>query len=272
MRTVLLTEAVDDVGMQMLRDRQNVELIVAPPDLLPALAKANAIGVRTYGLTKELLAKAVSLELVAKHGVGCDNIAVDYLSSRGIPVTITADANASSVAEHTMLLMLAAAKQLTAYDSAVRQGDWNFRKVGRSADLGGRTVLVVGLGRIGRRVAALCQAFGMRVLGHDVETAAVAARESGIEFMPDLASCSVAARDREPHQRAPDRRHASGHGSGELRAWRRRGRDGCHLCLEIRADRGRGFGRLRPGAAFGRQPTSEATERGAHSPFRFPDG
>jgi len=107
-RTVLLTEPMHEDGLALLRARPNVRLLVAPPDLRGALAEAAAIGVRVLKLDAGLLARAPRLEVVAKHGVGYDNVDIAYLAGRGIPMTITADANAVSVAEHTMMLMLAA--------------------------------------------------------------------------------------------------------------------------------------------------------------------
>lgn len=167
-RTVLLTEPMHEDGLALLRARPNVRLLVAPPDLRGALAEAAAIGVRVLKLDAGLLARAPRLEVVAKHGVGYDNVDIAYLAGRGIPMTITADANAVSVAEHTMMLMLAAAKHLAFYDAAVRHGRWAERQSMRAVDLAERTALVVGHGRVGRRVAALCHAFGMRVLVHDI--------------------------------------------------------------------------------------------------------
>ena len=128
---------------------------------------------RVVRLDQALLSRAPRLRVVAKHGVGYDNIDVNYLANRNIPVTVTADANSISVAEHTMMLMLAAAKHLRAYDDAVRQGDWEFRKSARAVELAGRRVLVVGFGRIGKRVAALSRAFGLHVLVHDTAAAAL---------------------------------------------------------------------------------------------------
>ena len=177
MTTIVLTEAVDQAGIDVLAARTEFRLVVAAPGTAAfeaALPDAVAIGVRVARLDQALLSRAAKLRVAAKHGVGFDNIDVAYLAGRGIPVTVTADANSISVAEHTMTLMLAAAKHLRAYDGAVRGGDWEFRKSARAVELAGRRVLVVGFGRIGRRVAALCRAFGLHVLVHD---SAAAARE-----------------------------------------------------------------------------------------------
>jgi len=174
MTTILLTEAIDRAGIDLLTARAGLRLVVAAPGdpaFEAALPDALGIGVRVARLDRSLLSRAPLLRVAAKHGVGFDNIDVGYLASRNIPVTVTADANSISVAEHTMSLMLAAAKHLRAYDNAVRHGEWEFRKSARAVELAGRRVLVVGFGRIGRRVAGLCRAFGLQVLVHDSSAA-----------------------------------------------------------------------------------------------------
>ena len=171
MHTVILTEPMHEAGMLLLRDRADIRLVVAPPgstEFEAALPEVVGIGVRTARLPAEVMARAPRLRVVAKHGVGFDNVDVGHLRARGIPMAIAAHANAQSVAEHTLMLMLAAAKHLRSYDAAVREGQWSERLSGRAVDLGGRVVLVVGHGRVGRRVATLCAAFGMQVLVHDL--------------------------------------------------------------------------------------------------------
>jgi D-3-phosphoglycerate dehydrogenase len=114
-----------------------------------------------------LIARAPRLDLVARHGVGYDNVDVAALTARGIPLALVGDANALTVAEHTLYLMLAVAKRGIVRDRAVREGSWHGGAGGLGFELSGRTVLVVGLGRIGTRVARLCGAFGMTVLAND---------------------------------------------------------------------------------------------------------
>ena len=190
MDTILLTEAIDPAGVAVLAARPEFRVVTALPNdpaFTAALPHTLGIGVRVARLDAALLAQAPRLRVAAKHGVGTDNIDVAYLAARGIPTMVTAEANSVSVAEHTLTVMLAAAKHLGAYDAAVRRGDWDIRKSARAVEVAGRRVLVVGYGRIGRRVAALCRAFGMDVVVHDTAApAARAAAESGLECAPDL--------------------------------------------------------------------------------------
>lgn len=190
LKTIVLTESVHQDGQALLRARADFEVVVAEGmsrgDLAGTIARADAIGVRTFELEPKLLAGAASLAFVSKHGIGCDNIPVDYLSGRGIPVAITIDANAGTVAEHTLMLMLAVARNLLGYDRRTRAGEWDFRKSPMAGELAGRTLLVVGFGRIGRRVAALASAFDMKVAVFDSLISSDRIRDAGAVPAPDL--------------------------------------------------------------------------------------
>ncbi|MCS6890730.1 MAG: hydroxyacid dehydrogenase [Rhodovarius sp.] len=136
------------------------------PALERALRQADAVIVRATRIDEAFLALAPRLSIVARHGVGYDAVDVEALTRRGIPLTVTAYANALSVAEHTLMLMLALAKGVQRFDAHTRALKW-LADAPVIWDLAGQTVLVVGFGRIGGRVARLCDAFGMRVLVHD---------------------------------------------------------------------------------------------------------
>lgn len=172
MRTVLITEPIHADGLARLKAAPGVDVIegwsLSPAALASAVASAHAIATRTMPMPATLLATSNRLEVMCKHGVGCDHIDVEHLTARGIPVLITASANKISVAEHTLAMMLVLAKDLAGYDAAVRAGDWKRRFSLRAIDLAGRTLLIIGFGRIGREVASRARAFGMRVLVNDI--------------------------------------------------------------------------------------------------------
>jgi D-3-phosphoglycerate dehydrogenase len=186
----VLTEAVHEAGMELLNERPDIKTTIAQglpeSEFRSAIASADIIGVRTFNLTPEILGWANHLELVSKHGIGCDNIAVSHLTGRNIPVAIAADANATSVAEHAIMQMLVTSKMLLQYDKRVRAGEWDFRKQPMSSDLDGKTVLILGFGRIGQRVAALCRAFDMRIIGYDAVISPDTIRSMGYEAATDL--------------------------------------------------------------------------------------
>lgn len=169
-RTVLVIGEIHRAGLDLLAAAPGVRLVEIEETrarVEAAIAAAAAIVVRTLPIDAALIARAPRLALVARHGVGYDNVDVAALSARGIPLALVGDANSPTVAEHTLYLMLAAAKRGVVRDRAVRDGSWQSGAGGLGFDLAGRTVLVVGLGRIGTRVARLCRALGMTVLAND---------------------------------------------------------------------------------------------------------
>jgi D-3-phosphoglycerate dehydrogenase len=197
---IVVTEPIHEDGIAVLRaycgdDVQVFESGATDAEIAEALPSAEAILVRTRPLSADILDNAPRLKIVSKHGVGCDNIAIDHMNQRGLPVAIAADANAISVAEHTMALKLACAKNLIEQDRETRNADWQYRHRVEAFELSEKTVLVIGLGRIGGRVARLCQAFGMRVLGYDPDAGtapfeSVADLESGLK-MADIVTLHI---------------------------------------------------------------------------------
>ena len=172
MKRVVVTENIHPDGLALLQGRSDidVELLHGEADRLPAaLADAHAVLVRSMALTGDVLAGAKHLEVVSRHGVGCDNIDVDSLSSRGVPVAIAVDANTTSVVEHVMMMMLALNKEAMRYDALTRQGGFSERGKYKTTELFGKHVLIVGFGRIGKRLAPLCKAFGMQVTVADIK-------------------------------------------------------------------------------------------------------
>lgn len=133
----------------------------------PLLPKADAVLIRTQPMPAAAVDEAPQLKIVSRHGVGYDAIDVEALSRRGIPLAIVGDVNSRAVAEHTLMLMLAAARRTVAHDAASRTSNWQVRNKFEGMELDGKTLLLCGFGRIGRRVAVLAQAFGMTVLAHD---------------------------------------------------------------------------------------------------------
>ena len=153
--------------------------------LADRLRHADGLIVRGTPVDEALLAKAERLSVVCRHGVGYDLVDVPALSKRGIALMITPEANAASVAEHALMLMLNLARNVGPVSAAVRRGEWRVRGQSSTFELGGRKVLVVGFGRIGTRVARLCSAFGMQVMVHDPYLPAGTIRGAGYEAIKD---------------------------------------------------------------------------------------
>ena len=157
----------------------------SPGSLAERLRHADGLIVRGTVVDRELVAKAKQLRVVCRHGVGYDLVDVAALSERGIAVMITPEANAASVAEHALMLMLTLARRVIQQSDGVRRGQWRVQGQSATFELGGRSILIVGFGRIGTRVARLCAAFGMKVMVHDPFIPAGTIRGAGYEAIVD---------------------------------------------------------------------------------------
>jgi len=197
MKKVLFTENVHTSAIDLIKSRSDIELVVAP-DTSPAtlsdlIVDADAVGVRLAQLPADILALGKNLSVVSRHGVGCDNIDVSHLSQRNIPVAIAAGANGVSVAEHTLMLMLATTRRLLEQDKAVRDGRYHERMQFCGRDLHGSHVLVIGFGRTGQQVAPRCQALGMQVTAADINPDYAAAEAMGIALITDFRQALASA-------------------------------------------------------------------------------
>ena len=187
---VLVVQPLHPTAIEMLESRPDVEYSVvtdlSEQNLIHRVADVDAMTLRDGHLPASVVAAAPNLKIVSRHGVGYDNVPLALCTSRGIPVTLTVAANAISVAEHTMMLMLAAARTVIELDTRTREGDFAVRSRIRGVELRGRTLLLVGYGRIGREVAARAAAFGMRVCV--VDPYLTASPSHDVELIADLAS------------------------------------------------------------------------------------
>lgn len=132
--------------------------------LTEALADADGLLAGLDEISAEVFEGAPRLRVVARYGVGADRVDLDAAARHGVTVTVTPGANANAVAELTIALLLALARSLVAAHDGVRAGEW---PATRGVELAGRTLGLLGLGRIGSLVAAKAQALGLRVLAHD---------------------------------------------------------------------------------------------------------
>ena len=170
-------------GWEVLERRADVQVVrfdrdASAADFRALLADADGVALINTPLVAEDIQAGRRLRVVARHGVGYDMVDVAALTRRGILLMVTAEANATSVAEQALHAMLAFAKRGAAFDAMVREHRWNDRwSEERPAELFGKTVLVVGFGRCGTRIARFCLALGMTVRVYDpyVEPAAIAA-------------------------------------------------------------------------------------------------
>ena len=170
MKKVLLTQEIHPDALKLMQG--NAEAIVSPSHddkvVRNHISGCHGLVVRSATrLSRGTIFAADSLEVIARTGAGVDNIDIDAATERGIPVCHTPEANKISVAEHTLALILILAKDLSHVDAQVKKGNWKIRDSSRAFDLKGKSIGLVGLGRIGQEVARLSVSLGMTVLAYD---------------------------------------------------------------------------------------------------------
>lgn len=170
-KTVVVTEPIHQVGLDLLAAEANV--LIPEEQTLAAVLKlmpmADGMVVRVLPCTREVIEAAPNLRVIGKHGVGVDNIDIAAATERGIPVFNTPGTNAEAVAEMALALMMALARQLRPAQRAVEANEYEKARAAYLAtELQGKTLGLIGLGRIGSRLAQMCGlAFSMRVVAYD---------------------------------------------------------------------------------------------------------
>jgi len=191
---VVIAEAIADAGVARLAEDFVVDVAVGVDraTLLERLGEASGLIVRSATqVDRELIEAAPKLEVVGRAGIGVDNIDVDAATDHGVLVVNAPNANTISAAEHTMALLLAQARRVPEADSTLRQGTWD-RSRFQGIELHGKTLGVLGLGKIGTLVAQRASAFGMRIVGYDPYVSVERARRLGVE-LADLDAVFAAA-------------------------------------------------------------------------------
>ncbi len=164
----------------------------SPADLANDLADADGLLVRSATkVTADLLKSASRLRIIGRAGTGVDNIDVTAASGRGIVVVNAPGANSISVAEHACALMLATARMIPAADHAMKAGTWNKNRF-LGTELRGKTLGILGLGRIGQEVAHRARSFGMRTIAHDPFISKEIAESIGVELVTLDEVCAAA--------------------------------------------------------------------------------
>ena len=168
---VLVAGKLHTSGLALLERAEGVTFThveeISEASYQPWLEQADAVVIRTQPMGAASIAKAPRLQIVSRHGVGYDAVDVAALNARKIPLCIVGDVNSVSVAEHAMMLILACVKRLIRSDRSVRQGPWGWRNTLEQSEVAGKTLLILGYGRIGRHLARMAAAFGMEIVAYD---------------------------------------------------------------------------------------------------------
>ena len=193
-KKLLITETLSPQGRALLAERGDIEVIEFPnmisaqyfDALLRAEAPVHGVALGTTRFGENELDAAQDIRVVARIGVGFDAIDVPALNSRRVPLMTAGTANSPSVAEQALFMMLTLAKRGAELHALVKTGAWAKRLGALPFDLFGKTVLIVGFGRIGTRTAKRCLAMEMTVLVYDPYVAAATIEAAGCKAVSDL--------------------------------------------------------------------------------------
>jgi D-3-phosphoglycerate dehydrogenase / 2-oxoglutarate reductase len=190
---VLVTDEVDPEGVALLRAEPMIEVVERPtrplPEVIDEIGRFDAfIGRSATRVTRELMTRGDRLKVIGRAGVGVDNIDIPTATELGIAVINAPGGNTVSVAELLFGVLISLARHVHRADRSMREGRWDRSRLG-GVEIRGRTMAIVGLGRIGSEVARRARAFGMPVAAYDPYVAAARFEELGVERverLPDL--------------------------------------------------------------------------------------
>src|ERR1043166_5392419 len=185
---VLVCDPISPKGIELLQQRPDFKVTVlkqklSEAELLPYVADTLAMVVRSETkVTRKVIESAPKLRVVGRAGVGVDNVDVEAATERGIVVMNTPSGNTISTAELTFSMLMALARKIPQAHASMKAGQWN-RKDFQGVELYGKTLGILGMGRIGSEVARRAIAFGMRVLAYDPYLALSRAKALQVELL-----------------------------------------------------------------------------------------
>jgi D-3-phosphoglycerate dehydrogenase len=186
MGRILVTEKLSPRGLELMAaagKEVDVRLSLTPGELLEAVAGAEALVIRSATrVTAEVLGAGRDLVVVGRAGVGIDNVDIDAATRLGVMVVNAPESNILSAAEHAVALMLAQARNIPQAHAALVEGRWE-RGKWEGVELHGKTLGIIGLGRVGTLVAQRAAAFGMRLIAYDPYVTPERGRQIGVELM-----------------------------------------------------------------------------------------
>jgi D-3-phosphoglycerate dehydrogenase len=182
-KKILIVQPIHQRGMQVFDESFDVRVASDPSaaTVIKEIKGVEGVVVRMAPFTREIIEAADALKVIGRHGVGVDTIDIQAATEKGIVVVNTPNANATSVAEHTLTAIGALAKRVVTYDRAIREERWELRNSYGAVDLDGKILGLVGVGRIGSMVARrAAAAFNMKAIAFDPYVTLEKAREMGV--------------------------------------------------------------------------------------------
>ncbi|KZX17812.1 D-3-phosphoglycerate dehydrogenase [Methanobrevibacter cuticularis] len=181
---VIVADAINQQGIDNLEKVAEVvvDTNITPEELLNTISEYDAIIVRSRTkVTREVIENAEKLKIIARAGVGVDNVDVEAATEKGIMVVNAPESTSITVAEHTMGLMLSIARKITIADKSVKESKWEKSRF-MGVELRNKTLGVVGMGRIGSQVVSRCKAFEMNAIVYDPYLPEKVAKQMGVQL------------------------------------------------------------------------------------------
>ena len=186
MKKVIITDNINEKVVDLFKSNSiDVDYLpgISPEELNKIISQYNALVVRSRTkVNKEIINNGSKLNVIGRAGTGVDNIDLDVATRRGIVVMNTPGGNTISAAEHTIALLLALCRNVPQANASMKEGKWD-RKNFSGSELFGKTIGIVGLGKIGREVAKRAKAFGMNIIGYDPILSEKMAKEINVSLM-----------------------------------------------------------------------------------------
>ena len=189
MARIMLSHALCNEGMEFLKESGAEVICHNTPDISSVIEdfwSCDGYLLRIGSIDRALIESSPNLKVIARPGVGYDTIDVDAATEHGIPVVITPGANSVSVAEYTLGLLFALAKNTVESISQTAMGNYGIRNKGASVEIAGKTLGIVGFGSIGKNIARMAKGVGLNVIAYDPFLSADAIRQNGAEPTSDL--------------------------------------------------------------------------------------
>ena len=181
---VLIADAINEKGIENLKEVAEVvvDTSITPEELANTIHEYDGIVVRSRTkLTADIIKKADNMKIIARAGVGVDNIDLNAATEKGIMVVNSPESTSITVAEHTMGLLLTMARKLSIADKSVKEGKWEKKKF-MGVELRNKTLGVIGMGRIGSQVVNRCKAFEMDAMAYDPYLPEEVAKQMGVKL------------------------------------------------------------------------------------------
>ena len=185
---VLVTDKIDRIAVKILKDVCEVDYkpVLSPEDLKAIIKDYDALLIRSSSkITKDVISVADRLKVIGRAGVGVDNVDVEAATEKGIAVINSPEGNTVAASEHTIALMMSMVRHIPVADASIKAGKWEKSKL-TGTEVYKKNIAILGLGKVGSRVASIVKAMGMNVFAYDPFTSREHAEKMGVHYVASI--------------------------------------------------------------------------------------